>query len=201
MIEKYIKILVLWLHIYGAIDEDDEELYEYAAYISIITIFPLILSIFIGYIMERGINGILIMIPFLLIRKFSGGFHTKRAWSCSILSILVMVCLIYLTRYCKVNIYFNFVIFLSICTIIVMSPSDSEKRKLDTREKKIYKIIASVLAIIFGSIYIILCACDQKEYAASIALGIMLTALMQNIYFFQKLLMANTNQKEEKNVV
>lgn len=66
----------LWLS--EIISEDERELYQYAIFSIMSTIIPLIMVMIIGGILGLMKNGIVMIIPFLVIRKFSGGFHAKR---------------------------------------------------------------------------------------------------------------------------
>lgn len=67
------RVLSEWLCKYGAIDEKDKELYEYAISVWMITALPLATVLIIGSVMGMILQGILIMISFLSIRKYSGG--------------------------------------------------------------------------------------------------------------------------------
>ena len=62
----------LWLS--EIISEDERELYQYAIFSIMSTIIPLIMVMIIGGILGLMKNGIVMIIPFLVIRKFSGGF-------------------------------------------------------------------------------------------------------------------------------
>ena len=56
------------------------------------TIIPLIMVMIIGGILGLMKNGIVMIIPFLVIRKFSGGFHAKREWVWGISSVCSVHC-------------------------------------------------------------------------------------------------------------
>lgn len=187
MTGKYLKTLVLWLHSHNAIDKCDMELYEYAVKVFFLTAFPLIIVFCIECIIGNGINSVLMMIPFFLIRKFSGGFHTKSAWSCFLLSIIVLTFFSCLTQLCKASIIFHFVAFSSIIIIILLSPCESDAREIDFEERNIFKALACKFSLFFYTVYIVLCVLKQDAYGVSIALGVILAALMQSICFFIKI--------------
>lgn len=175
------KKLSKWLYIQGAIEESDMELYEYGAYVLLINIVPLLLSLTVGSIMGLALNGVLFITPFVLIRKFSGGFHAKRADVCFILSVVIISLGIYLTKEITLGIPLHIIMIWSVISLILLSPIDSENRRLSVKEKRIYRNIASGLVIIFFTIYIVLCICKKEEMAVSISLGIILIAGMQLI--------------------
>ena len=79
MIPVFIENISAWLIKHDAIKSEDKELYEYAIYSFFITISPLFLVILISGIMGKLFEGIVVIIPFMVLRKFSGGFHAKKA--------------------------------------------------------------------------------------------------------------------------
>lgn len=175
------KKLSKWLYIQGTIEENDMELYEYGAYVLLINIVPLLLSLIVGSIMGFALNGVLFIMPFVLIRKFSGGFHAKRADVCFILSVVIISLGICLTKEITLGIPLHIIMIWSVISLILLSPIDSEKRRLKDAEKRRYKYVASGLAILFGVIYVILCIGGKDNYAVCIALSIALSSGLQGI--------------------
>lgn len=90
MIRKASIAISKWLLNTGAISEDDKELYEYAAYSFLFSLLPLCLVIIIGCAVNMVIEGILMVIPFMLIRKFSGGFHLNSSAVCFVSSTALL---------------------------------------------------------------------------------------------------------------
>ena len=62
--------ITIWLIKYGAVEQVDRELYEYAAYSFILSISPVVMIIIIGSLMGIPVESILIIIPFIFIIKF-----------------------------------------------------------------------------------------------------------------------------------
>ena len=105
---KYLsKHVATWLIRCGAIDEMDRELYEYAVYSLIFLIAPLAIILTFGIMMDRVLESIIIIIPFMCVRKFSGGFHAKHVWVCILCSCSVLFMCVYMVT----NIKYIFVIF------------------------------------------------------------------------------------------
>lgn len=181
MMKRCAQKLSKWLYVQGAIEESDVELYEYGAYVLLVNASPLLLSLVIGFVMELTLNGVLLIIPFVLIRKFSGGFHAKRVEVCFTLSALIISLGIYLTKEIAPEIPLHVITICSVISLIIWSPIDSEKRRLKDEEKRRYKYVASGLAILFGVIYVILCIGGKDNYAVCIALSIALSSGLQGI--------------------
>ena len=61
--------IVEWLINHDAIESDDKELYEYALYSLWLLVTPLFLAIIVGLCFGRIKEGIVIVIPFMLLRN------------------------------------------------------------------------------------------------------------------------------------
>ena len=70
MINTISKRLVKWLLDTGAISQNQEELFSFAIYTLLFNMAPLLLVVVIGSLFDLIKEGILMLIPFLLIRKF-----------------------------------------------------------------------------------------------------------------------------------
>ena len=184
--QKSIQALVKWLYLHGAIEEKDQELYEYAATVFLITITPLVIVIAIGAVTDLIVEEILLMIPFFAIRKFSGGIHAKHAGTCFVLSILTLVICADITLYCKVGWILNIVLSAACFGLFLLSPIDSASRRLDVYERPKYKLYASIFTGICVAFYIGLWISGQEHYAVCIAFGVILAAVLQFLCFMQK---------------
>ena len=59
----------------NAINEADKELYKYALYSFFLLVSPLILAGVIGFGLGSVKHGVALIFPFVVLRKFSGGYH------------------------------------------------------------------------------------------------------------------------------
>ena len=90
MIKRLAAVTAKWLLQAGAISASDVELYEYSIYGFLFTLCPLGLVLIISMFLHMVVEGILLIIPFILIRKFCGGFHFQSPAFCGIVSTLVL---------------------------------------------------------------------------------------------------------------
>ena len=107
MIHQISKVIVKWLLSAGAISSNEQEIYEYAVYSVIFSVAPLFLVFVIGSFLDIALEGVIFLLPFLLIRKFSGGFHLKSPVVCFISSVTVLT-----VFYCSSENLFNSHLFL-----------------------------------------------------------------------------------------
>lgn len=178
---KCIDKIVDWLCKKNAIEEQDSELYVYAIHSLIMTIAPILMCVLIGAFMKAIIKSIIMIIPFILIRKYSGGFHAGKLWICLIFSTLILGIGIIIVKKFNANLYINILFAISSVLIIILSPIDSKNRRLNHKEKKSYKKTAAIEISIIDTIYFILVLLNKHEYLMSIAVGIFMVLFLQII--------------------
>ncbi len=179
MVTKISNILVDWLISKEAIQSRDRKLYEYAAYSLIITISPIFLVAIIGGIMGVFVESILMIIPFMVIRKFSGGFHLKSALICFLCSIALLFCFLFAVTRLSVGMPLHIIFSISIFILLSLSPVDSEERRLSATEKKKYKKTTYILVMIFAILYVLSLFSQLDKIAICTCMGLFLCALLQ----------------------
>ncbi|MGO5071657.1 accessory gene regulator B family protein [Roseburia faecis] len=88
--QKYAGTIITWLICQQAIQERDRELYTYALYNMVLLIIPLGLTVIFGEIIGNVKQGIVMILPFITLRKYSGGYHAKTPLRCMIISSLLL---------------------------------------------------------------------------------------------------------------
>lgn len=167
-----------WLIRNRAVKKEDRELYEYAIYIVVLTCMPLMVfflaCLFLGTLTE----GMLFLFTFMVIRKFSGGYHAKRAEICFFLSSVILI----VTMTVIDHIAYSRILFIltsaAAMIIMVFCPVDSENRRLDQEEHSQYKKVSCLLTVAGWSISIFLFYIHQGTYAVCVSVGVILAALL-----------------------
>lgn len=163
----------------NTISQEDRELYEYAASCFLISFFPLVLSFAIGCLLRIPIESIVIILPFITIRKFSGGMHAGSPRLCFVLSCICMFILLVLAK----TISMNYIILgLFVCCailLIILSPIDSESKQLSVNEKKVFHRIAVIIVLCYVAIFFGLYLTGHEHFAMCIALGVILSSALQ----------------------
>ena len=180
-------MITTWLIKQGAIGECDRELYEYAAHSFFLAIAPFVYAIMIGSLMgERWISLVLVL-PFAIIRKYSGGFHAKREWTCLVSSCLLLSGCILAASRMNNSVSFGGLVLLGVIWLIRFSPIDTENRRLEPDEKKLRKREAGILSSFFYLMYLVLSLFGQERYAVCVGVGILQTAGLQIPCILQKM--------------
>lgn len=182
MIKRIAAVAAKWLLQAGAISASDVELYEYGIYSFLFTMCPLGLVLIISVFLNMVIEGILLIIPFILIRKFCGGFHFQSSVLCGIVSTAVLTAFLLGVRLVVSTEAYNWwalLLFLAAIQIAIFSPIDSEGRKLTQNEKRVFKRIAIALSIITLIACAVLAVLHQMWAAVSVGSGMILSAALQ----------------------
>lgn len=186
MIEKSTVKIADWLIRCQVITEEDRELYEYAIYSIFLTISPLFLAIVFGYLFDAVWQSVLIILPFVVVRKFSGGYHAKQAGICLISSSLLLVLCIILSFYVECNLMLLFITILSAISLMHFSPIESENRLLSRDEQVYYKKITAVIVISFVIVDLLLFLFHVYPCVVCISIGLTLSAGLQYPCIFSK---------------
>ena len=172
--------IVIWLIKQEAIRDDEKELYEYAVCSLFMMIVTVVLAIFIGFCFGVFIESIILILPFMLIRKFSGGYHAKRQTICLCISSMLLFLSFWIADRVIINVGFHVVVFMASISLSVFSPVDSENRKLDSEEIISYRKTSRMFVFIFLAIYLLLCFTKKNHFAGYLAMGILLPAELQD---------------------
>lgn len=187
MIEKCANIIADWMINCKVVEKTDKELYSYAAYSILLSLSPLALAIGFGICMGCVRRSVTVIMPFVIIRKFSGGYHTKHAWSCLIWSCLLLLLCIVMSFYIKCGWGTALITVGAAVSLVCFSPIDNENRVLDQEEYSRYKRITAVLVIMFLFMDTLLFAFRLYTYSICVSIGIVLSAGLQLPRIFKKL--------------
>lgn len=179
MIEKGTGAVARWLIACGVIKEEDQELYCYAAYSFLLSVSPLLLAAVFGLCLGWMKQSIVIVIPFMAIRKFSGGYHAKHLRTCLLCSSLLLLLCILFSQVVVCDWRFFAVTALSGISLAICSPLENENRILDSEEKSRYKKIAIAFTAGFLLLGIVLSFMGLHSYTVCIFTGIILSAGLQ----------------------
>ena len=176
---RIVSLLSGWLIKYNAIEPNDRELYEYALYSFLLSFTPLVIFLIISGVIEMFWEGVLIVFPFMVIRKFAGGFHAKHAYVCMIVSTGLLGLCLYIVVHITIGWIFHVLVIVAGISIIIHSPIDSENRRLSESEKKQYGLITGFLVMSMILFYVVLVAFHFEYYAGGVVISLGLTALLQ----------------------
>lgn len=168
-----------WLVQQDAIDPDDRELYEYAMYSFLISVMPLVIFLIASGVIGMLAEGLLIVIPFMVTRKFSGGYHARHVYICMMISVGLLASSIYVVIHADCSQFFHMLAVISGVSVIINSPIDSDNKKLEDDEINQYRHTTCLLVIMIMVLYFGLVILNQRHYALCLGVSLILTAVLQ----------------------
>ena len=94
MVENLSRHITLLLIKSGILKDDDIELYIYAIQYLFLIINPTIIFTIYCIATDNTLIGLIEVLVFLLIRKYSGGYHCQSSTACLIFSVIVLIMII-----------------------------------------------------------------------------------------------------------
>lgn len=177
--EHVLRALSGWLVQQDAIEPDDRELYEYAMYSFLVSVMPLVIFLIASGVIGMLPEGLLIVIPLMVTRKFSGGYHARHAYTCMMISVGLLVSSFYIVLHVDCTWLFHMLVVISGLSVVVNSPIDSKNKKLEEDEVNQYRRITCLLVIITIALYFVLIILNQSHYAVCLVVSLILTAILQ----------------------
>ena len=128
--------------------EEEYNRIEYGLEGVYLTISKIIVIVFIGIVFHYLDVVLLTLLFFNILRFFAFGLHAKKSWHCLILSILQFNILPFIFLHITIN--SHIIIFISIFAFIsflLFAPSDTVKRPLTNKKKRIIRKILSIVSL------------------------------------------------------
>lgn len=137
------------------------------------TIIIFFLSIVLGIFKDM----ILLLLFYGILRTFAFGMHASKSLYCLIISTVMFIGGAIVCKYVNMNSYVKIIIsFISLICIIKYAPADTHKRPLiNAKRRKIYKIISSIIALIYIALIIIFV---NKDISIYLTMGLLESVVM-----------------------
>lgn len=182
MIGKISSAVAAWLAREGVVADSERELFAYGMYSLLFGLMPVLLAAILGLALGMLYEGLLLVVPFMLIRKFSGGYHLKSPGMCIVASTCLLALAMWLTKGIissgRTGIVSCVTALAAVC-ICLCSPIDSEARRLSEKEAKVFRAVARGMTILAFAIYQILATLGNIRSAAPVGVGIQVVAVLQ----------------------
>ena len=182
MITNLATKLVMWLHTSGMVERKDIPIYVYVTHNLIFSIIPILMILGVGIVFNMILEGILFIIPFVMLRNFCGGYHFNSRYLCLVFSVMVLSAYMLLIRVIMYHEVFFGVIPLTVLSggqLYLCSPIDSQKRKLTCKEVFFFKKTARIITESIFGILVLLVHFKVWRIAVPLSMGLNLTAVLQ----------------------
>lgn len=186
-----------WLIRQKAISADERELYIYAVHCLFSLLYPIVFASVVGAIFGMVMETIVMIIPFILVRKFAGGYHADSFGKCLIISSMVIIVTIQIAMVVDNSYILNAIYVAGSMLLILFSPIDSENKRLDIDDKKFCKKITVFIVLILFIIVETFWLKGYRYYIKFIEIGLVLAELLQIVAIIIHLLNSIRNCREE----
>lgn len=131
---------------------------EYGLVSIYLTISKLIVIFLLSFILGIFKEMIVFTILYNILRAPSFGLHATKSWICLLSSTIIFIGIPYLCMFISIPIFFKVIIgILGICFMIKNAPADTKKKPIvNKKRRKIYKIISTILTIIFSGLSLVI---------------------------------------------
>lgn len=171
-----------WLEKEGAVPSPDQGLFSYAVYSLLFGLLPILLAFVLGILFRMPQESLIMILPFMLIRKFSGGYHLNDPKKCVIFSSLLLALALWGVRMflaTQSTALLSSLVSLSALSLWILSPIENDARNLSESEMKHFRKIARILSVDTWGVYWVLQMCALKTYSVPVGVGIVLVAILQ----------------------
>lgn len=186
MSEKLADKLALYLVRLRLVEESKTELYSYAINYLLLLIIPVFIFATFCIISHNILLGFVEIISFLLIRKYSGGYHFDSSSICLIFSSFSLIAMALLSGIIRPSLYIIITLALCDTELLIIGPIISVKHSVSDIEKRHYHRYMSIILLICNIFFIILSVLQIYRLANCIAIVIIVVSLSHIICLFGK---------------
>lgn len=153
-IDKMTNMLTNFIIQHSDAKKEDTEIIAFGVKYGLITLAEILGMVVVSFIMRELIPGVVILIAFISIRVYAGGYHAKTLLRCVVMSniLFILTILGYKMLYLPIIVKRLIVLLLGVL-ILIFSPVENDNRRLSENEKKVFKnralLFYSISLIIF----------------------------------------------------
>lgn len=177
----------------GIIKEEEQEIYQFGIRNGMIILLNVLTAFLIGLVTEKLLIVAVFTVSFMVLRSYTGGYHSDSRIFCYIGSNLVLFIPVYTqSLFVKTeDSILCILLAIAVSIILIFSPMHSKNRKLDEAEQKHFgrKVRAITVAqlIVLGVLWYM----EHESYAYAIYSSICITAVLMLIGKIQLWLQAH----------
>lgn len=149
MIERLVEKLVNEQVERGIIDESQQVLYRYGYIVLVEILINVVLAFVVGVWSGRMFLVVLFNLIFIPLRSYCGGWHASKSWICMLFSTGTLILVVFLEQFSLLLIKLAFFMeMFSVVVILSFAPIDSDSKRLDEKERKLFQNIARFILIL-----------------------------------------------------
>lgn len=135
--------------------------------------------ILIGMLLNMLSDAITFISVFFTLRAYAGGFHAKNYKRCYIMSCIILISILLFLKYFRIDIkWITVLMILSIIGIELLCPVSNENKKLNKREKAVFKRRNNIRLLFIVSVIMVLCILKRYQIMYSMMVAVIIVAML-----------------------
>lgn len=135
----------------------DKEIYRYGIQQGLNLALNILTTIIIGCLCDMFLPSILFLVCYMPLRSFCGGYHAKTHLRCYIYSVIMITCILLISKYLTFNtLVYELLVLISFIVIMLLAPVEDQNKILDSDEKKFFRKKACIITVLEVLLYHIL---------------------------------------------
>lgn len=177
----------------GIIKEEEQEIYQFGIRNGMIILLNVLTAFLIGLVTEKLLIVAVFTVSFMVLRSYTGGYHSDSRIFCYIGSNLVLFIPVYTqSLFVKTeDSILCILLAIAVSIILIFSPMHSKNRKLDEAELKHFGRKARAITVAQLIVLGVLWYMEHESYAYAIYSSICITAVLMLIGKIQLWLQAH----------
>lgn len=168
------------------IELSEQKVYRYGYELMAEKLSAILFSIAIAVILHAYTEVLIFYFVFIPLRWYAGGFHVKSVWLCQILSALILLSCVVLSRLIPADsAYIPFIDVAAIFIIYLTSSCDVRNKTIVDSEKRVFKNVLRVICLLQMLMDMMAAVFDKQDYSMvflishNILIGLNVLYLMQ----------------------
>lgn len=142
------------------IPKEQMEVYQYGFEVLLLNIFDIFIVLVLGMFIKRYVDTVVFLVIFGVTRQYTGGYHAKTVLRCTTVYVLIYLTIMLISS-SNIILLSGIVLQILLCVLYVISvviyaPIQNDNKVITNAERKKYKTISLVLALVISIISIAL---------------------------------------------
>lgn len=170
--EKCSKKIIDYMLNNNIISEQDKEIYLFGLISMLRTVLNIMTLISIGILFGMLVECIVFVIFIILLRTYSGGFHSDNPTICYFISVIIVILTLLNIKFETLNVYSSIILLaVSLVLILKYAPVGHKNKPLEEIEIKVYRrrLLATITGLLFISILLMFWNSESLLIAGNMA--------------------------------
>lgn len=181
MIDKISQDVADYFFEKNLIRESEKDIYEYGVKLIASSVIGIFIVIFIGIVLGKVLDSIVFLLCFMILRKYSGGYHANSYLTCNLFFITVFLSTVVTVEFTPVKYRVISCVVMHVMSFAVLlkfSPIENYNKRLEEIQKLKNKKVSLTIYSIFATMTGLLILIDNNYYYNISVIVFAVTVLM-----------------------